>query len=667
MKRYIFCFLLFLPTQVLAVLQLKCISVEVSGAVSLSWVNTSSSALFRSYHIYHSISAAGPYSLIDSVNTHSNQNYVHGSAGANTMNAFYYVELKSTNGNTELSDTLRTIRLNVIDPGDGYASLIWNATHSPRVTTNSGYYLIYRQFSFGAFTLIDSLDVQVSSLNYLDEISICGDTVKYRVEVSDASGCKSVSSIDGDYFTDRIAPIAPSIDSVSVDGSGNAIVAWSPSPSNDTYAYIIYQTDGNTATPIDTVYGISSTFYASLLNATAGSQGFRIVAIDTCGNPCGAEPLQQTIFLLGELDPCSGSIDLSWNAYVNSPGPVVYKVMFNENGGGDIVAGLTNGTSFTVGNLVSDSTYCFRIVAELSGVNATSTSNVICLTPDLPVVPLFSYIRSVSVFPNNVVSVTAYADAAAEVKEYRLLRANSVNGVFVAVQSQPFAGLTEIQFTDEVSTDQVHFYRVASIDSCGNDALSSQVAKSVLLDSVSSGNFQNTFAWNSFEYWPGGISHYEVYRSVDGVPENLPLAFIPLSDSIYADDILHLIASQGNFCYFIVAYEAPGNPFGFSDTVRSNEICFREKSGVYIPNAFRPGGTNEKFNPSEYFMGLDGYSLQIYNRFGELVFETESPYEGWDGTVKGHHSEGGVFVYRFKAKDEKGRKIEKFGSVTLIR
>ncbi|MCX6275575.1 MAG: gliding motility-associated C-terminal domain-containing protein [Bacteroidetes bacterium] len=667
MRRFIFCLLLALPVHVFGALQMKCISVGAAGAVSLNWANTSSALLFRSYHVFHSVSSAGPFSLVDSVNVYASQNYVHPSANANALNAFYYVELNNTNGSTEISDTVRAMRLNVIDPGDGYASLIWNTTHTPQIATNSNYHLVYREYPAGIFTLIDSVDVTVSTLNYLDEISICGDTVKYRIEVSDASGCKSISSVDGDFFTDRIAPVAPHIDSVSVDALGNAVIGWSQSPSNDTYAYIVYQTDGNTATPIDTVYGIASTFYASLFNATVGSQGFRIVALDTCGNPCGAEPLQQTIFLQGVIDPCSESIQLTWNAYVNSPGAPLYKILYNQNGGSDVVAGLTASTFFTVDNLKTDSTYCFKVMAELSGINATSTSNIICVTPDLPVAPQYSYIRSVSVFPNDVVSVTAYVDPLADVKEYHLQRANSETGNFVTVRSQPFAGLSEIIFTDDVSTDRTRYYRVAAIDSCGNDALNSQISKTIVTDSGSSENYLNLFSWSSYQFWPGGVSQYAIYRSVDGISDPSPYKILSASDSTYSDDVRELISTEGNFCYFIVAYEAPGNPYGFADSARSNEICFKGKSGVFIPNAFHPGGVNSVFNPSEYFIGLEGYSLEIFNRFGEVVFETKHPDEGWDGTVKGHHSEMGVFVYRFKARDEKGYDIEKVGSVTLIR
>jgi gliding motility-associated-like protein len=668
MRCFFFCLSLAFPSVVFSALQMQCISVGTAGDVSITWQNTASSALFRSYHIYHSVSAPGPFTLIDSINSYAVQNYLHPSANAGSMNAYYYVELKNTNGTSEVSDTIRAIRLNVTDPSNGYASLTWNVTHAPPISTNSNYYLIYREYPAGIFTLIDSVDISISSLNYLDEISVCGDTVKYRIEVKDASGCISVSNVDGSYFKDRIAPDAPHIDSVSVDVNGDAVIGWSQSSSNDTYGYIIYQAfNDSTAIPIDTVYGSGTTFYQTVLDATAGSQGFRIVAFDTCGNPCGADPLQRTIFLEGTLDRCTGSMNLSWSSYVNSVTTPLYSIVMNENGGGDLIAGTTSSTDFTVNNLKTDSLYCFKIFAGLNGLLATSTSNTICVTPDLPVRPQYSYIRSVSVFPNDVVSIQAYVDPFAEIQEYKLQRSESETGNFVNVQSQAFMALSTINFTDGVSTDKVWYYRIASIDSCGNDAFPSQVSHTIVADTVSSENFANNFKWNSYGQWTGGVSYYLLYRSIDGRSETSPLAALPVNDSSFQDDVRDQFASQGEFFYYLVAYEGPGNPYGFSDSARSNEICFRQKSFVYIPNAFRPEGVNNIFNPAESFVGHEDYSLTIFDRFGEEIFETNDPSVGWDGSAEGHRCEMGVYIYRFTAQDERGVAFERVGRVTLIR
>ena len=667
MKQF-FHFLLFvLPFHVSGAIEMKCISTGSAGDVTITWNNTASSTFFRSYHIYHSTSQPGPFTLIDSVNIYATQSFTDPAANAGAVNAFYYVVLNNTNGTTESGDTIRAMRLTVIDPVNGFASLSWNCSHTPVIPTNSLYHLIYQEYPAGVFTLIDSVMAAGGVANYLDEVVICGDTLNYRIEVNDASGCKSISNVDGEYFLDRIAPATPHIDSVSIGMSGNALLGWSQSTSGDTYGYIIYSSDGSTTVAIDTVYGISTTFYQSSLDALSNIQGFRIVAFDSCGNPCGAEPLQQTILLQGSIDICSSSINLSWSSYVNSSTTPNYIVLMNENGGGDVVVGSTQDASFTVTGLKTDTFYCFRIVAQVNGPTATSTSNQVCVTPDLPLAPMYSYINRVSVFPNDVVEVTAYVDPAADIIEYSLQRSATATGDFVTIQSQPYTGASSISFTDAVSTEEVHYYRIASIDNCGNDALTSQVSRTISGDTVSADLYQNAFTWNTYSQWLGGVARYEIYRSIDGIYEASPLAILTPVDSFYTDDVRDLYYTEGNFCYTIIAYESAGNPLGFSDSSRSNEICFRQVPGVFIPNAFRPGGVNGIFNPAEHFTGSDGYSLQIYNRFGEVIFETNDPLTGWDGTTKGHNCEMGVYVYRFRALDEKGSEILRTSRVTLIR
>ncbi|MES2890908.1 MAG: M43 family zinc metalloprotease [Bacteroidota bacterium] len=89
---------------------------------------------------------------------------------------------------------------------------------------------------------------------------------------------------------------------------------------------------------------------------------------------------------------------------------------------------------------------------------------------------------------------------------------------------------------------------------------------------------------------------------------------------------------------------------------------------VGIPNAFSPNndGRNETFKP--YFPApVTGYTMQIFNRLGQLVFETHQPGEGWDGTFKGAAQDPATFVYSVFFTDFRGAKEKRRGTVVLIR
>lgn len=92
---------------------------------------------------------------------------------------------------------------------------------------------------------------------------------------------------------------------------------------------------------------------------------------------------------------------------------------------------------------------------------------------------------------------------------------------------------------------------------------------------------------------------------------------------------------------------------------------------VYVPNSFTPDGDefNNIFIPV-LTKGYDiyGYKLEIYNRFGELIFESENVNLGWDGTYKGLKSPDGTYVWKLKVKDKySGFVSTKIGHVTLLR
>ena len=90
----------------------------------------------------------------------------------------------------------------------------------------------------------------------------------------------------------------------------------------------------------------------------------------------------------------------------------------------------------------------------------------------------------------------------------------------------------------------------------------------------------------------------------------------------------------------------------------------------YVPNAFTPNGDgiNDIFLPLGNVIELASYELQIYDRWGALIFESRDPGIGWDGNSRGVAMPDGVYVYRAYVRDAiEGDRYELFGHVTLFR
>jgi gliding motility-associated-like protein len=89
---------------------------------------------------------------------------------------------------------------------------------------------------------------------------------------------------------------------------------------------------------------------------------------------------------------------------------------------------------------------------------------------------------------------------------------------------------------------------------------------------------------------------------------------------------------------------------------------------VYFPNAFTPNGDtkNEGFGPLGNIAAISNYHLQVYNRYGEMVFATKDPYRKWDGYYRSKINSPGSYTwhasYTFKGQIRSDK-----GWVTIIR
>jgi len=89
--------------------------------------------------------------------------------------------------------------------------------------------------------------------------------------------------------------------------------------------------------------------------------------------------------------------------------------------------------------------------------------------------------------------------------------------------------------------------------------------------------------------------------------------------------------------------------------------------GGQLPSAFSPNGDGNNDMLYVYGGQIEKIFLSIYDRWGELVFESSSKDIGWDGTFKGKEASSGVYVYKLKVVFTDGDIETKAGNITLIR
>lgn len=355
--------------------------------------------------------------------------------------------------------------------------------------------------------------------------------------------------------------------------------------------------------------------------------------------------------------------------------------------------------------------------------NATSCPNTVPSCPTVPVNPPFTTITWIGLYstlnmlggtPMVINSQTGLVTATPnlqgyfvigiKVKEYR-------NGVFLSETKRDFqlivkpcpsyvvaaaqapqaiCGTTTVSFTNNSSGSNLGFnwyfgdpttladtshatsptyvypstgdYSVTLVAYVSNKpACNDTVKTTVAISSI----FESSF---SFTPQPCSNNLVEFEANVQSPPGTTPTWNWSFGDgqSSSVQNPSHSYPSGGSFVISLIT--SIPNSVGCYDTLSAQTINVVTSPEIYIPNTFTPNGDNN----NDFFKirgpSFSVFYFAVYNRWGQLVYETEDVTQGWDGTFKGKPCDPGVFGYYVKMKcSEASEEIFRKGNVTLIR
>lgn len=655
------------PSVVLSIstVDLKCLSVDDDGNVTLAWTPIAANPNFVRYEIHSSLSATGPFVFLQSVSDINQSNYIHNGAGADIMRRYYFVKTIGTSSENN-SDTLSTILLTLSNSGNGNANLSWNSPGNNFPPETNGYYQIERAFEGGVLMLYDSSDV----LLYTDTVALCSAQLNYRIYYQTAS-CIWASASKEDFFRDLVPPAVPRLDSVSVSPTdGSVQIGWQASSSLDTDGYLLYRFGGGIWSILDTVWGINNTFY-TYEEADIVDQNFsyRIAALDSCLNASPLGEIQTSLLMQYDINQCASSVNLQWNQYEEMPGGVEEYLIYVSRNGADFEIESTvvgTQTSFVLESLEDGFEYCIYVVAK-SSLGITASSPIICFDFDAHLKPEDLFIRYVDVNDNEEIDVGVFVDNSIPFTSLKLWRYKS-DGGYELISEQAYNSTDFYQFTDgEVDTEiKRYFYKISLVDICGFELMETDSVGSILLTGESLDDLKNELYWSEYIGYQGGVQMYEIFRAtvLDG--------FFSYADMVsdftfsYQDDVFLLNHTGAKFLYYVSAIQ-DANDYGYSDQSRSNRIALYQSPNTFIPSAFTPEKKNPIFKPINTFVDASDYQFFIYTRSGAEIFNTNDPNVGWDGIYKGNKVQAGIYVYFIRYQNLDGDLFDKNGTVLLIR
>ncbi len=264
-----------------------------------------------------------------------------------------------------------------------------------------------------------------------------------------------------------------------------------------------------------------------------------------------------------------------------------------------------------------------------------------------------------------------YANEKNIILQWRLINAPRYNRIFEIWRRSAFSS-DVFRLVDTVSKNDSFFihkyqntsemayeYSVHIKNLCG-DVIDAPFHRNILLtgrkandDNYAVGlNWSNYFGWNSVKRYElyrklgdhGTFQRYDLYNDTNAAYKN---GF----DSYYQ-------------CYRIKAIENIG---GYDQESWSNELCFGFDPIVWIPNAFTPDGNGLNDQYEIFTASIKEFHIQIYDRWGEKLFESSDPKQSWDGNFKDKTCPMDAYIYMIDYKGFDNKRIIKNGTLTLLR
>ena len=663
---------------------LTCLEVQ-GNSLNISWTTAPNPATFVTNHIYASVGGGSFTEIIQSTNLSGS--FLFPGANALTNSCCVYIQTEDNVGgspafsNSEtFCSTFLTANASVSPPG--FVELQWNSPSSNAAWLTAINAEVWLEYPAGVWNKVATLPGAASSFNY--EVTVCGEQLNFQIRYSGLPNCDFASNTAGGVFSDQTAPAIPTITAVTVNPStGQAELNWSVNTSGDTDGYIVYSCNGTTVNLIDTVFGINNTQFSDLLsNTSIGPECYLLSAIDTCYSGVPPSPNTSptgsvcncTVFLSpAAYTLCDTSIDFSWSAYTGWSSSVDYYVLMHSLDGinftpvdtvnGSTLSGIHAFTS------ISSGVHYYGVIAY-SNSGASSASNIQSINITYPNPPSINYITSVSVNSSKDIDITVRSEATLVPHKYILQRKNLYAPYNWEYHMDITQSATNIVFTDtDVNSDDVIYdYRVIVQNPCGYYLDTTNTGRNIRLRGENRSEFLlNNINWSVYEDWENGVMEYLVLRSVDGGAET-QASSVNSSNLAFSDDLEPFLSSKGQFCYRIQANSEAISYFP-NETFYSysNEKCLDQEPLIWIPNAMMIHGNNNLFFPVISFADTSIYSMNIFSRWGDYVFETDKLSEKWDGQMNGDYVHENAYVYYITVKDGRGVLHERRGLITVLK
>lgn len=455
----------------------------------------------------------------------------------------------------------------------------------------------------------------------------------------------------------------PEIRCVSVTGPDQISLTWiNPPAVTGFYAYYIFRNDGSGWTLLDSVMNPGQTTFTdnTVTNTYTTRYSYRLSTCRECPGRYQSSPgPEATSSLCDAYTLSSVESQVTWNEYPVWANPL-YTVEVNSSTNFDLEQ---NFPDTATRYLNCDFRGRFRTYTQDPVTGCTVYSGYSPVVEHKDTLPDPPVVCRITVTDGDAgVRLDWKPDYSQFLGGYRIYRkALGVEDQFSLLDEIP-SNLVSTYEDKKVSVDDYRYcYLLSSMDRCGKEVPGADTSCTILLRAQPV-EYASELEWSDYIGWGPELDRYEVWMGPESY--NFYVRIAPGNRDLFQYSDRDIYRPQPMFCYRI---KAMSNAARCGTESWSNENCVEFTPLLHTANAFSPNGdgVNDFFIVSHYF--INDYYLTIFDRWGNLIFESFDKGHHWTGSNNGQACPEGVYIYTVKGTGYNGQVITKHGTVTLIR
>tara|TARA_R110002012_G_C11677346_1_gene614096 strand:- start:8255 stop:10180 length:1926 start_codon:yes stop_codon:yes gene_type:complete len=470
-------------------------------------------------------------------------------------------------------------------------------------------------------------------------------TQEYSMSVTGSFNSSGNNNCNNNIFTKTFVPIdqnesEANINSIEILSENSFEINFSLNE-NQSYQLQLKQNESGNYQNVTTFSGqqtgsytfqsinLNANFYCARIVATSQCDGQQLISNEVC-----------TIQLSAIADLQGNIVEWNANSFENS------KVLKN----GEVV--YTGNSPFIDESVLCGQIYEYQIIAtDANGLEQRSLPKEVAAIKRNITVPIEQI--ATNVISNTELELSWQVPQGLDPDRFIVYKKLNLNDQFFRIDSASGNSYLDEEFGFE---ERQFYYSVAYVNSCGGISPVVTTAQNILLNFNQDASDVN-FTWNSFTGFSSRLSEYVIVKYDENM--NLLEENSIGNDTLYSESVAQ---SVDQLAFYQVEAHSESGLIAYSNLLR-----YKIPSSFFVPSAFSPNGDalNEEITVVGKF--IDEVEFSIYNRWGTLIFRSNTLGSGWDGFLPTRPAPEGTYTYTVRVKDEYGEEYYKSGVFNLIR